>query len=176
MKLLLNSESAAPLLALNKHALCFERLSECWRELQKSCFQTVWVEQWHALERLIARGDPLQPQVSSQRDVIRLKLSHAEPHTHGHTCAGPGGWMNGPQRALLLIKSWPAGRVCKEILWWDHQSALDWPRAAWGKHSCPENTLQQYFINLKYSPLIPPYGSHTENERSVAYLCLQVFC
>ncbi len=85
---------------------------------------------------------------------------YAKALTRGapHTDARAPGWGvdDWPHRALFLIKSWPAGRVCKEILWWDHQSALDWPRAVWGKRSCPENTLLQYFINLKWSPLIPP--------------------
>lgn len=61
-------------------------------------------------------------QVSPQRDVIKVMLSHAEPHKPTHVRPVVG-WMNG-HRDLLLIKYYLAGRLCKEILWWDHQCAL----------------------------------------------------
>ncbi len=86
------------------------------------------------------------PQVPFQWAVITAKVSSHTPthtHTHTHTCSGAAGRMSalrpGPDQ-VSGGRSW-----CKEILWWDYQSTLDWAGLGSGTHSCRESTLRQYF-------------------------------
>lgn len=145
-------------MAPNETALRCERTTLAQRKLGR----TVKMLFPNSLSRAMTRSRELDCTrwSASAAGFFSAECHYAKALTRGapHTDARAPGWGvdDWPHRALLLIKNWPARRVCKEILWWDHQSALDWPRAAWGKRSCPENTLQQYFINLKWSPLIPP--------------------
>lgn len=119
--------------------------------LERLCAQARGAEQWHGPERLIAGilkrsswlGLTAGP-LSVGCHYRRGELSHTDPHTHWRTHAFRLGGLRDEWAhwGLGLIKWAVARSWCKEILWWDYQSALDGAgpssaagRAHWGSIS-----------------------------------------
>lgn len=116
------------------------------------CAQARGAEQWHGPERLIAGILKRSCWLGLTTGPLSVgchyrwgELSHTDPHTRWHTHMVGGPRDEWAHWGLGLIK-WAAARSwCKEILWWDYQSTLDWAgpaqehaaagRAHWGSIS-----------------------------------------